>query len=157
MQAQSMAQRISPAGRNFPKNERDRRHRLRSRFLEQKRQILRLGCWFGVASLGPLLTCDAVIAEASFHVQNSGIVLELVQDGLLLPEFNVIEHIERLTELAKRFSDRTPDLADLCLIRLNELHPRHSVITVDIADFRVYRRNRKDAIPLIHRPKAGNA
>jgi len=60
--------------------------------------------------------------------------------------------LKRLGQLAKRFADRTPDLADLCLIRLSELHPRHSVITIDTADFRVYRRNRKDAIPLIHPP-----
>jgi predicted nucleic acid-binding protein len=64
----------------------------------------------------PLLTCDAVLAEASFQVQNSALVLGLVQDGLLLPAFNVAEHTERLAQLAKRFADRTPDLADLCLI-----------------------------------------
>jgi hypothetical protein len=58
----------------------------------------------------PLLTCDAVLAEASFQVQNSAIVLELVQEGLL--SFNVVEHTERLVQLAKRFADRTQDLAD---------------------------------------------
>jgi hypothetical protein len=40
--------------------------------------------------------------------------------------------------------------ADLRLIRLSELHPRYPVITTDLADFRVYRRGRRDAIPLIH-------
>jgi hypothetical protein len=39
------------------------------------------------------------------------------------------------------------------LIRVSELHPKHSVITVDVADFRVYRRNRREIIPLIHPPR----
>jgi hypothetical protein len=44
-------------------------------------------------------------------------------------------HIPQLQELARRYSDRNPDLADLCLIRMSELHPRHSILTVDEADF----------------------
>lgn len=62
------------------------------------------------------------------------------------------EHLDRLMELAERYADREPDLADLCLIRLSELHPKHPVITTDVADFRVYRRGRREAIPLIHPP-----
>lgn len=100
----------------------------------------------------PLVTCDAVLAEAAFHVQNLSLVLKLVQEGLLIPAFNVAEHLERLLALAERFADRTPDLADLCIIRLSELHPKHRVVTIDVVDFRIYRRNRKDAIPLIHPP-----
>jgi uncharacterized protein len=55
--------------------------------------------------------------------------------------------------LAKRYQDRKPDLADLCLIRMSELYPRHSVITVDRDDFRSYRRNKREMIPLIHPPE----
>jgi hypothetical protein len=55
--------------------------------------------------------------------------------------------------LAARFADRKPDLADLCLIRLSELHPRYPVITTDLNDFRVYRRGRRERIPLIHPPE----
>ena len=32
----------------------------------------------------PLLTCDAVLAEAAFHVQDYGVILNLVQEKLLL-------------------------------------------------------------------------
>src|SRR5215467_10781618 len=91
----------------------------------------------------PLLTCDAVLAEAAFHVQNCGHVLDLVHEGMLRPDFDVREHLPHLRAMAKRYADRTPDLADLCLIRLSELNPRNSVITVDIEDFRIYRRNRR--------------
>lgn len=45
-------------------------------------------------------------------------------------------------------------LADLCIIRMSELHPRHSVLTVERTDFRVYRRNKREAIPLVCPPEA---
>ena len=100
----------------------------------------------------PLLTCDAVLAESAYHLQSSSIVLALVREGLVIPAFNLLEHLPRLIQIATRFADRKPDLADLCLIRMSELHPKHRVITVDLVDFRVYRRNRRDPIPLIHPP-----
>jgi hypothetical protein len=101
----------------------------------------------------PLLTCDAVLAESAFHLRSVALVLAFVRDGLVRPAFVLAEHVPRLAELAARYADRTPDLADLCLIRLSELHPRHPVITTDLADFRVYRRGRREAIPLIHPPE----
>jgi uncharacterized protein len=100
----------------------------------------------------PLLTCDAVLAESAFHLGSSAMVLAFVHEGLVRPAFVIGEHLVRLVELAARYADRNPDLADLCLIRLSELHPRHSVITTDLADFRIYRRGRRGAIPLIHPP-----
>jgi len=100
----------------------------------------------------PLLTCDAVLAETAFHLGNSALVLAFVNDGLVRPAFVLGDHLTRLTELANRYSDRKPDLADLCVIRLSELHPRHGVITTDLGDFRIYRRGRREAIPLIHPP-----
>ncbi len=100
----------------------------------------------------PLLTCDAVLAEAAFHLGNAALVLASVREGLLRPAFIIADHLERLAELANRYADRAPDLADLCLIRLSEMHPRHPVITTDLRDFRVYRRGRREAIPLIHPP-----
>jgi predicted nucleic acid-binding protein len=100
----------------------------------------------------PLLSCEAVLAEAAFHLESSSTVLAMVRDGLVTPALNVNEHLDRLAELAARYTDRKPDLADLCLIRLSELHPTYPVITTDLADFSVYRRGRRDVIPLIHPP-----
>jgi predicted nucleic acid-binding protein len=101
----------------------------------------------------PLLTCEAVLAEATFHLQNAALVLALVEERLIRLAFDASAHLPHLRELAKRFADRQPDFADLCLIRMSELHPRHSVVTVDREDFRVYRRNKRDTIPLICPPK----
>ena len=98
---------------------------------------------------------EAVLAEASFHLRNVAAVLALVNEGLVMPKFDVGEHVPRLAQLAARYADRRPDLADLCLIRLSELHPNHRVLTVDADDFRVYRRNRNETIPLLVPPDLG--
>jgi predicted nucleic acid-binding protein len=37
----------------------------------------------------PLLTCEAVLAEAAFHLQSSAIVLKLVRDGMVTPALDV--------------------------------------------------------------------
>ena len=98
----------------------------------------------------PLLTCEAVLAETAFHLGSSALVLAMFEAGLVRSAFVLSEHISRLGELAGRYADRKPDLADLCLIRLSELHPKYPVITTDLSDFRVYRRGRREAIPLVH-------
>src|SRR5579859_2485770 len=69
----------------------------------------------------PLLTCEAVLAEAVFHLGSSALVMALLQDGLVRSAFVLNDHIPRLAELAARYADRKPDLADLCLIRMSEL------------------------------------
>ena len=101
----------------------------------------------------PLLTCEACLAETAFHLGRSALVLAFLRDGLARSALVLTEHVSRLAELAARYADRKPDLADLCLIRLSELHPKYPVITTDLADFRVYRRGRREVIPLIHPPE----
>ena len=100
----------------------------------------------------PLLTCEAVLAEAAFHLGDAALVLDFVGDGLVRPVLDLTAQLPRLRELAERYAGREPDLADLCLIRLSELHPRHPVITSDVGDFRVYRRGRREVIALISPP-----
>ena len=102
----------------------------------------------------PLLTCEAVLAEAAFHLRSVDIVLAMLRDGLVVLAFDVNDHLPQLAALAKRYADRAPDLADLCLVRMSELYPRHSVVTVDRDDFRVYRRNKREVIPLVCPPQA---
>ncbi|MBZ5584696.1 MAG: PIN domain-containing protein [Acidobacteriia bacterium] len=100
----------------------------------------------------PLLTCDAVLAEAAFHLGSSSLVLAFVRDGLVRPAFDLLVNLPRLMELATRYADRKPDLADLCLVRMSELHPRYPVVTTDLRDFRVYRRGGRAIIPLMRPP-----
>ena len=101
----------------------------------------------------PMLTCEAVLAETAFHLRSSEVVIRMVDEGLVTVAFDLKDHLARLAQLAHRYADRNPDLADLCLIRMSELFPRHTLVTVDRADFRVYRRNKREAIPLLLPPE----
>jgi predicted nucleic acid-binding protein len=101
----------------------------------------------------PLLTCEAVLAEAAFHLGSSSYVLSLLQNDMFRLGFDLTRNLEQLAELAKRYDDRRPDLADLCIIRMSELYSRYTVITVDEDDFRVFRRNKREAIPIICPPR----
>lgn len=99
----------------------------------------------------PLLTCEAVLSEAAFHLKSAPFVLSLVENGFLQLAFDCSKNLVQLGALARRYADRQPDFADLCLIRMSELFPDHPVITID-ADFKVYRRNKRETIPLMHPP-----
>jgi uncharacterized protein len=99
----------------------------------------------------PALTCEAVLAETAYHLQSSRRVLGMLRDNVVQVAFDCASQREHLFDLATRYADRKPDLADLCLIRMSELYPRHTVVTVD-KDFRVYRRNKREAIPLLTPP-----
>ena len=76
----------------------------------------------------------------------------MLQRQVLRVALDCSSHVDQLHDLAVRYTDRKPDLADLCLIRMSELYPRHRIVTVD-ENFRVYRRNRREIIPLICPPK----
>lgn len=99
----------------------------------------------------PLLTCEAVLAETTFHLGDAALVLKMIEHGLVRLAFQAGENLPQLKDLAKRYADRSPDFADLCLVRMSELYPKHLVITVD-SDFLVYRRNKREVIPLISPP-----
>jgi predicted nucleic acid-binding protein len=45
----------------------------------------------------PLLTCDAVLAEAAFHLGNATLVFAFIREGLVRPAFELAEHVPRLT------------------------------------------------------------
>jgi len=78
--------------------------------------------------------------------------MAMLQRGAVHLDFDCSRHVDSLYELARRYSDRQPDLADLCLIRMSELYPRHVVLTVH-EDFRVYRRNTREVIPVLSPPR----
>ncbi|HWY04352.1 MAG TPA: hypothetical protein VNX60_11825 [Candidatus Acidoferrum sp.] len=77
----------------------------------------------------------------------------MLRDNIVRVAFDCESEMEYLYALAARYADRTPDLADVCLIRMSELYPRHQVVTTDKEDFRIYRRNKREAIPLLCPPK----
>ena len=101
----------------------------------------------------PLLTCESVLSETAFHLGTCSSVFDMLNKGFVTLAFDCRDHLQQLDTLARQYADRKPDFADLCLIRMSELFPKHPVITIDREDFRVYRRNKREAIPLICPPE----
>jgi hypothetical protein len=147
----AIARVISPPAEAFQSRERNCRHRLRCRFRERSRPASQLGsrccrrCHRTATDLRSSLGRSR-IPPGRCRSRPGDDLQELIR-----LDFVCNDHLVHLAALAKRYKDRKPDLADLCLIRMSELHPKHSVITVD-EDFRVYRRNKRGVIPLISPP-----
>ncbi len=100
----------------------------------------------------PLYTCEAVISEACFvlgrFAGSSQAVLELVAGGAIAIDFVLADEIEAVSALTKRFASVPMSVADACLVRMTELEADSVVLTLD-SDFRVYRRNRRQVVPMI--------
>jgi predicted nucleic acid-binding protein len=100
----------------------------------------------------PLLTCEAVIAEAIFLLRRGGIepdgLLDLIRRGLLVPKFDLALEIKAIQQLMKTYRNIPMSLADACLVRMAEIHPESKVMTLD-SDFNVYRKSRRKVIPLL--------
>lgn len=100
----------------------------------------------------PMLTCEPVLAEASYLVRKlrggPEAVLDLVTRGVLKLPFRVDTELLALRTLVARYASVPMSLADACLVRMAETRPRATVLTLD-TDFRVYRRSGRLAIPLL--------
>lgn len=103
----------------------------------------------------PVHTCEAVLSEAQHVVRRLGgnplAVLELLRSGVINVGFSVGDEVERLLELQRTYADVPMSLADACLVRMTELHEHSRVMTTD-SDFRIYRRNRRQVIPMLAPP-----
>jgi predicted nucleic acid-binding protein len=75
-------------------------------------------------------------------------LLELITAGTVVIEFALMAELAAVRRLVARYRDRPMSLADACLVRMAELFDEATVITVD-RDFAVYRKNGRQAIPLV--------
>jgi predicted nucleic acid-binding protein len=94
-----------------------------------------------------LLTTWPVITETShmlsFSTKAQANFLEWIERGGLKIFEMEQEHVNRLTELTKKFDDVPMDLADASLILVSEVKGIHQIASID-SDFYIYRdiRNR---------------
>jgi uncharacterized protein len=103
----------------------------------------------------PFHTCEAVILETAWVLGSPIGVLRLVARGDLIldPAFAFATEIPRLLELCRKYSDRSMDLADACLVRMTELTTRCRIWTVDRDDFSTYRRHGRQPVPCEFPPR----
>lgn len=101
----------------------------------------------------PLRTCDAALSEAFFLLRErrhgTRQLLALLERGLVLPSFDLRAELSAVNDLMLRYEDVPMSLADACLVRMSELYRDSTVFTLD-GDFKVYRRNRRQEIPLTY-------
>jgi predicted nucleic acid-binding protein len=100
----------------------------------------------------PLITCEAVIAEACFLMgklrAGPSVVVELLRRGAVATSFSLSDELEAVERLLKRYESVPMSLADACLVRMSELFGESEVMTVD-SDFRIYRRHGRRVIPTL--------
>jgi predicted nucleic acid-binding protein len=101
-----------------------------------------------VAELGaPLITCEAVIAEACYLLRGikgaAVAVLQNVERGVFLIPYHLRENAASVIKLMKKYADVPMDFAAACLVDMAAAHQTGRILTLD-GDFRIYRwgRNR---------------
>ena len=100
----------------------------------------------------PLVTCDAALSEAFFLLQEihggTEQLLTLLERGIVVSCFDSGAELSEVARLLRKYANVPMSLADACLVRMAELERASMVFTLD-ADFRIYRKNRRQAISLI--------
>ena len=102
----------------------------------------------------PLLTCEAVLSEASFLLQRAGadqsLPAALVGRGVLRVERTIAGKADATAvgRLIHRYRSVPMSFADACLVRLLERTENASIMTLD-SDFRVYRQAGRRVISLL--------
>lgn len=104
----------------------------------------------------PLLTCEAVLAEACHllrHLPGQGrVVAELVGRKIIEIPFRIDAHAKSMANLLAKYADVPMSLADACLVRMSEINENSILLTFD-HDFKVYRRHGRQVIPTLMPPE----
>lgn len=83
----------------------------------------------------PLLTCEAVVAEALYLLRSlrpaQEKILEWIEGGVLVCPFVLADEVAQVRSLWRKYADVPMSLADACLVRMSEKHDHHHVSTLD--------------------------
>ena len=100
----------------------------------------------------PIFTCEAVVSEACFLLERldggQNAVLELLASGVIKVDFRLSAEVDAVRGLMRKFVNVPMSFADACLVRMTELDAHSTIVTLD-NDFRVYRRNRRQVVPIL--------
>ena len=105
---------------------------------------------------GPLITCEAVIAESCYLLRNLGgaaeAVIENIAAAIFQIPFQLSVEAAGVKQILRKYRDRKIDLADACLIRLADEFETGDILTLD-GDFTVYRWSRNKPFRILPRAK----
>jgi predicted nucleic acid-binding protein len=100
----------------------------------------------------PLFTSEPVLAEVSHLLQRDGCdsdeLFALAEKDVIRVGIRFEHERTALRQVMARYRDVPMSLADATLVRMSELQRDSLVFTLD-ADFRIYRRHRNNAIPVL--------
>jgi uncharacterized protein len=104
------------------------------------------------ALAAPLVTCEAVLAEAYYLLRDlrgaPDAVLANVERGVFQVPFRLDATVGAIRVLMKRYASVPMDLADACLVHLADTLETGAILTLD-SDFRVYRWKRRRSFELL--------
>ena len=100
----------------------------------------------------PLLTCESVISEACFLLDQtragSAAVFEMLLRNAIMLNFRLSDHLKEIHALRAKYAAVPMSLADASLVRMAEQFGRSAILTLD-GDFKIYRKHGRYVIPLI--------
>ena len=100
----------------------------------------------------PMLTCEAVLAEATYLTRAApgarAALIDMLGEGFLNIGMALADQHSAILAMIRRYTDVPMSLADACLVRLAELHPQSPVLTLD-NDFAIYRKNGRQVISMV--------
>jgi predicted nucleic acid-binding protein len=98
------------------------------------------------------LTCEPVLAEACYLLGCAPAAMlqidEYLDRGWITLPFQFSTERAEVMNLMRQYQNIPMSLADACLVRMSELFPDAPIFTLD-RHFRVYRRHRKQPIPVM--------
>ncbi len=101
---------------------------------------------------GPLVTCEAVIAEACWLLRRvpgaPEAILQNVESGVFELPFRLTGSAPRVRALLRKYARVPMDLADACLVHLADELGTGQILTLD-DDFRIYRWRRTRPFQLL--------
>jgi predicted nucleic acid-binding protein len=74
--------------------------------------------------------------------------MELLRRGVIEVAFQLLDHVEPLDGLLRKYANVPMSLADACLVRMAELSAESTLLTLD-HDFRLYRKSGRHVLPVI--------
>jgi predicted nucleic acid-binding protein len=100
----------------------------------------------------PLVTCEAVIAEACWLLREldgaADAVIENVEAGVFEVPFRLASRARAIRVLMKKYKRVPMDLADACLVDLADELDTGRILTLD-SDFQIYRWRKNRAFELL--------
>jgi len=91
---------------------------------------------------GPLVTCEAVIAESCYLLRAlpgaPETVIENVERGIFQIPFQLSRSAHPVRQVLRKYLDRPMDFADACLVQLADELNTGDILTLD-RDFELYR------------------